>query len=656
MRRRLLIMVFAAIVIFSGLTAPAVSAASYGNINIINDSVMNKTGSMSAAQVQSFLNSFSGNCLGGGFQTPNPLGYSGGAYQYGGNVDGGTAIYNIANRYNLSPQVLLATLEKEQGLISRNGNCDYNNPASAPATYNGSAVTCGNGTTYTDCSFACQNTPVGGCVAVAVGYACPGFCKKSFNGFSKQLSGAAWVLRFAQARAYGQLNGYGGYDSGDEYISYGGPMTPGFRQRVAGGSNIYYDGSYTDNDGNTMYVTNGGTASMLNYTPFYARSYTSDKLFKSFFTRWFGNPANNSILGNSLGTNQLSNNTTMSGGDFIVSPNGKFVTVMQYDGNLVTYTTNFKFVWASNTSGNYGAYAAFQNDGNFVVYSSGNSALWNANTQNVSANNLRLGDDGNFNIYSSSALIYSTNIHVNNFATTYIAAQVTSQTTLRGGDYLKSPDGRFSLVMQADGNLVLYTAENTPLWHSSTYGNYGAYAVMQADGNLVVYSSSNRALWNSRTFGHGPSTLRIQNDGNLVIVKSGNIATWSSGTWQNNYQVNNYLGDQISSNTTLRPTDYLRSADWRYILVMQNDGNLVLFSANGYRPLWHSSTYGNYGAYAVMQADGNLVVYSSSNRALWNSRTFGHGPSVLKVQADGNLVIYKSGNIATWNSQTFGWF
>jgi len=287
MKRKICILLIATITVVSGLLAPHASAANYGSVNIISDSVMNNTGSMSASQIQSFLNGFTGACLGGGFQTPNPLGYSGGGYQYGGNVNAGTAIYTIANRYNLNPQVLISTLEKEQGLISRNGNCDYNNPASAP-----DGAECGdsngNGPNY--CSFACQNTPVGGCVAVATGYACPGYCRKSFNGFHKQISGAAWVLRFAEARAYGQLTGYSGYDSGDEYITYGGPMTAGYRQRVAGGPSVYYDGSYTDRDGNTMYIANGSTASMLNYTPFYARSYTSDKLFISSFTRWFGSP------------------------------------------------------------------------------------------------------------------------------------------------------------------------------------------------------------------------------------------------------------------------------------------------------------------------------------------------------------------------------
>lgn len=281
------------------------SATDYGTVNILDDAIMNNTGSISAAQINALLNSYPGSCLSsnGGFTTTDPLGYSSGAYQYGGSTDAGTAIYHIATHYNLNPQVLIATLEKEQGLIDGT-SCHPEHQGDAPAYYSWSnhaactgagnpyadcvAVTCGGGTNYTNCSYACRYS--GGCATVAIGYACPGFCKKTFATFSAQISGGSWVLRFSQARAYGQLTGYAGYDAGDEYISYSGPMTAGYRQRVAGGSSIYYDGSYTDSDGHTMRIANGATASMLSYTPFYARSYTDDKLFHTSFVKWFGSP------------------------------------------------------------------------------------------------------------------------------------------------------------------------------------------------------------------------------------------------------------------------------------------------------------------------------------------------------------------------------
>jgi hypothetical protein len=274
------------------------SATNYGNIDIIDDSVMNNTGTMSAAQIDSFLNGFAGTCLGtnSGFATPDPQGYSNGAYQFGSNVSAGTAIQDIAVHYDLNPQVLIVTLEKEQGLIDRNGSCDYNNPAPAPA-----GADCGSpyGTGPSYCSYACQNSPVGGCVTIAAGYACPGYCQNTFLGFSQQISGASWVLRWAEARAEGLMTDYPGYDAGDESYCYTGPMTPGYRQRsdsttncdgVPGNQSIYYDGSYTDANGDTMYISNGATASMLNYTPFYANSYLPSDTFITKFTQWFSSP------------------------------------------------------------------------------------------------------------------------------------------------------------------------------------------------------------------------------------------------------------------------------------------------------------------------------------------------------------------------------
>ncbi len=56
------------------------------------------------------------------------------------------------------------------------------------------------------------------------------------------------------------------------------------------------------------------------------------------------------------------------------------------------------------------------------------------------------------------------------------------------------------LIMQSDGNLVWYEGSRV-VWHTNTDGNPGARLVVQNDGNAVIYSSSNRALWQTRTAG-----------------------------------------------------------------------------------------------------------------------------------------------------------
>jgi hypothetical protein len=99
---------------------------------------------------------------------------------------------------------------------------------------------------------------------------------------------------------------------------------------------------------------------------------------------------------------------------------------------------------------------------------------------------------------------------------------------LASGHQLTSCDGRFRLVMQGDGNLVLYQG-GVALWNTRTNGRGGARAVQQGDGNFVLYTAGNTALWNSGTQGHGGAWLALQNDGNLVVY-SGSTALWSSHT------------------------------------------------------------------------------------------------------------------------------
>jgi hypothetical protein len=112
--------------------------------------------------------------------------------------------------------------------------------------------------------------------------------------------------------------------------------------------------------------------------------------------------------------------------------------------------------------------------------------------------------------------------------------------------------------------------------------------------------------------------------------------------------------DTILSGTTLYPGQNIKSPDGHYMLAMQTDGNLVVYTMNGTaigRAVWDSHTNGDDGARAILQDDGNLVLYSPSDQALWSSNTSGAGCSNLVMQGDGNLVLYDSAH-ATWASDT----
>ena len=94
----------------------------------------------------------------------------------------------------------------------------------------------------------------------------------------------------------------------------------------------------------------------------------------------------------------------------------------------------------------------------------------------------------------------------------------------------RSCDGRFTLVHQGDGNVVLYDQGGRALWNTRTAGQATSSFVMQGDGNLVLYRADGRALWNARTQGHPISATVLRDDGNLVVYGANWRVLWESGT------------------------------------------------------------------------------------------------------------------------------
>jgi GH25 family lysozyme M1 (1,4-beta-N-acetylmuramidase) len=214
------------------------------------------------------------------------------------------------------------------------------------------------------------------------------------------------------------------------------------------------------------------------------------------------------------------------------------------------------------------------------------------------------------------------------------------------GDSVSSCDGRFTLVMQGDGNLVQYSL-GVPLWWSGTNGRGGYVAAMQTDGNFVVYSKDACPLWYSATNGHPGTSLAEQDDGNVVLYDGPPL--WSSGT--GGIPPKPTTCGTMTPGEGLAPGEALTSCDGQHELVMQGDGNFVLYHHGV--ATWFTSTVGSPYRFAVMQGDGNLVVYAHGGQPAWDSRTNGHPGAYLAVQNDGNVVVYDDGK-ALWNSGTEG--
>ena len=115
-----------------------------------------------------------------------------------------------------------------------------------------------------------------------------------------------------------------------------------------------------------------------------------------------------------------------------------------------------------------------------------------------------------------------------------------------------------------------------------------------------------------------------------------------------------FAADSLEKGQKLLPGERITSTNGDYYLIMQNDGNLVLYKkvGSGKEALWSSKTTGKPSARAVMQWDGNFVIYSNTSGALWSSNTHVNNPAKLVMQNDGNLVIYKTDGTAIWSTKT----
>jgi hypothetical protein len=266
-------------------------ASPFNANNLIDDAIFNNTGSINAAQIDSWLNSNFGSssCISTshGFSAPDPTGYSPSTgFTYGGNVSAGQVIYDAALAYGLNPQVLLVTLQKEQSLVTGGSGCStlaytgatgYGCPDGGTTySYSGVNLYAINGNAVTSVSGTCVNTA-------------------SKAGFSQQLIHAAWLLKFGEQRSEGntswdvQANNYpenGDHwdNSDDPQTCYGGPMTQGtFKRCSTDSSAVSYDG-YITIDGSSTHMDTGATAALYWYTPHFSGNQNFDNLFQS----WFG--------------------------------------------------------------------------------------------------------------------------------------------------------------------------------------------------------------------------------------------------------------------------------------------------------------------------------------------------------------------------------
>ncbi|MEW1829394.1 hypothetical protein [Streptomyces sp. NPDC088196] len=108
--------------------------------------------------------------------------------------------------------------------------------------------------------------------------------------------------------------------------------------------------------------------------------------------------------------------------------------------------------------------------------------------------------------------------------------------------------------------------------------------------------------------------------------------------------------DVLLPGQKMYPNQYLTSLDGRFVLALQNDGNLVAYGP-GYVPIWSSGTSGRSVDCLLVQGDGNVVLYGGNNSGpIWATNT--SGGASLKIQEDGNVVVYNSSGVSQWRTGT----
>jgi surface antigen len=212
------------------------------------------------------------------------------------------------------------------------------------------------------------------------------------------------------------------------------------------------------------------------------------------------------------------------------------------------------------------------------------------------------------------------------------------------GTELVSPNGTMHLMMQSDGNLVLYAPGMSARWSTGTSGHPGAWAQFNPDGNFVVYGPGAVPLWSTMGSGgglQGGQFLQVQDDGNLVQYTANIGVAWTSNT--------QYFPAATGVQRAFSVGDGLQSTDGRYTLKVEQM-SVVFYGPNG-QWIWKTPSNGYPITQFVAQADGNLVVYTT-NGVAWEAERGGTGGNLFQVQTDGNVVFYAPGPKATWDSNS----
>jgi len=223
--------------------------------------------------------------------------------------------------------------------------------------------------------------------------------------------------------------------------------------------------------------------------------------------------------------------------------------------------------------------------------------------------------------------------------------------------------------------------QNTPYWNYSNGNNNTNKVYMKPDGNLIIYDSNNNQLWESGTSGNPGAYGELINQGFFVIKASDdqiikclnpiyldttNLDAYKS--YASGYGFILYGGHELCSPSTyiIPGMIYTQEFSWingDYALIVQSDGNFVLYYTPTRKAIWWTRSNDAYALapnpnpnLQLKTKDGNLVLWREGlhqdnekgryNPVQWSSDTGGKFTYIPKVQLipSGFLVIFNNDN------------
>jgi hypothetical protein len=318
----------------------------------------------------------------------------------------------------------------------------------------------------------------------------------------------------------------------------------------------------------------------------------------------------------------------------------------------------------ANTSSRLGYCAVSNSEPAIVQYGTAKTVgkmipLWSSNTAGQAGNTATISDTGSLQVLNSNGTSVYTSLAATNSASNYL------------GCYKDCSKGRG--LPKFIGNNMTYDTCNSAakkdnwsyfgLQFTQPNGQSECWVGNDINQAMSMGKAGNCIVSNGIQFGGGCSNaiysvepegkyyLILEDNGNMVIYRGTSPSDnqgliWKSDTTGKQQDANpnvlaskgKYGQNWMSSGSTLAPGDFIGSNDGKIALVMQTDGNLVLYAyqmttncqkigdkmgggvgANAVYDIGMTAVDKNIGQLGFIDEDSNLYTYPSSNHKYSNS-------------------------------------